>query len=399
MRPFQNVTSAEISNILLQFDQPAQITLTVKTDMEGKVTAGGVDFKKMGLGFLANAVAKTSAGVPSFAAYLGATGEVSAAPVAAIPQTSRDVWQVYVVGKDGGITTHNLQVDNIQSRDLTDEAESYRKQNKLAPENLGYWKKYNDVFKITIENMFAYHESDYDYSDFGHIASENDFLEDYIKHAENDATYKIKHQPTHFLIAGLHNIVCPGYPDYPKYDPLQIKPDNSQIPHASELSNSFDAVKYFSLKQWLFDFFTENMVWEPSAGKEEPQFTVTDKQKPQNVLAGKTDIWRSHQLQFRRYLERTYAEPKPPSDDPKRPLLTVACQSKLTLSTQIVVSFDINSGVSREIAPVYVIPMSLLTADVNPAWTQTLQIQFVLANDQNNDLCEKLLQIKPLGAS
>jgi hypothetical protein len=105
-------------------------------------------------------------------------------------------------------------------------------------------------------------------------------------------------------------------------------------------------------------------------------------------------VLKSHDLHFRSHLERRYGNP--PFEEAQ--LLTVACQSKLTLSTQIVVSFDINTGVSKEIQPLYVLPMSLLTLDANPAWTQTLQLQFVLANTENNDLCQKLLQIKPLGS-
>ncbi len=383
-----NVSSAEISNNLLQFDQPAQITLAVKTDNEGKVTAAGVDFKKIGIGFLGNAVAKTSTGAPSFAAYLQGTGEVSAAPVAAIPQTSRDVWQVYVVAKDGSIAAHNLQVDNVKSRDLKIAGDNYSDEQKrrgVSPESSAYWQHYNELFNRKISGMLAYHKDDFDYSNFGTIASQSDFQSDYDTHIKNDASYHMKHQPTGYLIAGLHNIVCPGYPDYPKYDPLQLKGNNYDVPDAANIANKFEAVKYFSIKQWLFDFFTSNMVWEPDREVKKP-------------VKRRDDIWRSHDLQFRRYLERAYLEPKAQNDVEQNQLLTVACQSKLTLGTQIVVSFDMNSGVAREVSPVYVLPMSLLTVDVNPSWTQNLQIQFVLHNSQNNDLCEKLLQIKPLGS-
>jgi hypothetical protein len=203
----------------------------------------------------------------------------------------------------------------------------------------------------------------------------------------------LKHQPTNVIIKGLHNIVCPGYPNYTSYDKETHPPvDNWNIKNANDPSNYVENIKSFSIGQWLFDFFTENMVWErPTGSKTQNANASNGEQIPD-------DLAMSQQLQLRHNLERSYLSKKVEADF-KPQLVTVACDSKLTLSTQVVFSFDANTGVSQEISPVYVLPISLLTIDINPSWTQTLQIQFALANTQNNDLCMKMLQIKPLGSS
>lgn len=259
-----NVASAEISNTLLQFDQPAQITLTAKTDMEGKVTAGGVNFKQLGVGFLANAISVTktsNSAAPSFQTYLQGTGELSAAPVVAIPQTSRDVWPVYLRAKDNsGISVQNLQIDDDYSENLLTRGKNYSDKSGRD------WAKWNDYFRDQISRMAKYHEEDQSYEDvLKQLANEDDFNKDFTIHQKFDASYQRKHQPTNVLIKGLWNVVCPGYPEYTPYDPRLIgKRDNNNIKDAADPANTQVATKYFSIKQWLFDFFTANMVWEPS---------------------------------------------------------------------------------------------------------------------------------------
>lgn len=80
-------------------------------------------------------------------------------------------------------------------------------------------------------------------------------------------------------------------------------------------------------------------------------------------------------------------------------LATVGCALKLTLKTMIAITFDTSAGINPILSPTYIVPISGFTAEVSPAWTQTLQIDFTLQNQENNNLCVKSWAQKPLGSS
>ena len=112
-----NVTSANISNNLLAFDQPATVTLTVQTDLTGKVTATGINLNKIGLETIANVITLSNK-VPTLQANLSAKGTVVASPVVVFPQTARDVWQIYVKDDNGNAKLIPIIPDDDLSMEL-----------------------------------------------------------------------------------------------------------------------------------------------------------------------------------------------------------------------------------------------------------------------------------------
>lgn len=309
------VTVAEISNNLLQFDQPAQVTLSVQTDLSGKVTATGINLQKYGLDIIANAITLSNK-VPSLQANLQGKDTIFASPVFVIPQTSEDVWGLYVYDKDHKPTLQNFQIP--QFHPITNAPLN----SFPAVEN--YIEKY--LKNVAIEGKRYAKVS---------IAPPTGRL-------NGSTTYS---QPEGPIIKGLGRIraTCP----------------NDSAP---------DFLHKLYIKAWLTDFFARNVALEYFEPGTHPDDV------PKNYYLRRTDVV-----------------------DPGT-LMSVACDSKLSLKTAVAITFDTSAGVNPILSPTYIIPIAGLTLDVSPAWTQTLQIDFFMHNSENGNLCDKLLARKPFGS-
>jgi hypothetical protein len=355
------VSSANISNNLLAFDQPATVTLTLQTDLTGKATATGINLNKLGLQFIANEITLSSK-VPSLQANFSAKGTVSAAPVVVFPQTNRDVWQFYtkgdIVNGKPIAKIANIAFDNSLSAALLSEAKSVNEPN-LSP---SLKKMRQQIFNENFRRLIIKYRTEYlrDYAVDDRDKDAYPSSDALSSNPSADLTpptgtpASALDYPTRPIIRGLHNIECPGFEGAP---------------------NDLTAyMRHLYIKNWLFDFFTRNMGVQVNAmgGAE-----IGAAANPHNY-----------------FLRRVNNESYTPNS-----LSTVGCALKLTLKTAIALTFDTSAGIDPILSPTYIIPISGFTAELSPAWTQTLQIDFTLENSQNNDLCVKSWAQKPLGSS
>jgi hypothetical protein len=78
---------------------------------------------------------------------------------------------------------------------------------------------------------------------------------------------------------------------------------------------------------------------------------------------------------------------------------SVACHDQIKLKTQLVMIFDISAGVNPLFASTYILPISGFTGDVSPQFQSSLEIDFMVKNRENNELCSQLVNRKGLVAS
>jgi hypothetical protein len=358
-----DVTSANIANNLLAFDQPATVTLTVQTDLTGKATATGINLNKLGLQAIANEISLSNK-VPSLQANLSAKGTVIASPVVVFPQTDRDVWQFYTGGESlAKLTT--LAFDNSLSEELMkiEYGVKVNENNLSKEEKIKAQANFNKDFSRDVLGYKSKYYHDYSKNDRGPDVYPSSYAlpENPLKALTPPAGVlpNSLNYPTRPIIMGLHNINCQD---------VEAMPNN--------LSSY---MRHLYIKDWLFEFFTRNMGVQVDASG---NANAEDKLNP-------------HDYFLRRVGSGTYVD----SFGEPRALTTVGCALKLTLKTAIAITFDVSAGINPILSPTYIIPISGFTGEISPAWTQTLQIDFTLQNSQNNNLCVKSWAQKPLGSS
>ena len=341
--PF-SFSSEEISSHLLAYDQPAKITLTAMTDLSGKVTATGVNLKKVGLNTVSDFITLTN-NTPTLQANLQAKGEVTASPISSVPQTYDNIWRVYVQddtdknSKEKGPFERNFQIPPESSGSFLDAQKKIEK--KINDDNLKNGKKVR-------------------------LATPGDVVTSNIPPIH--VTY-----PKTPIIRGLGNIAC-------------------EIPGQR---------RRLFIKEWLDNFFIRNIQVEGERvknAKGEPEYNENGTPQYKYVpgsLRRRTAYPSTAPLGIPTFTNKA-TQDKVTNGEPL--LTSVSCDSQLTLKTQIAIIFDTSAGINPILSNTYIIPISAFAVDVSPAWTETLQIDFSLANSENNDLCEKLLARKPLGS-
>ena len=269
---------------LLDPDQAAQVTVTLVTDLNGKVTFTGIDLSKYGLSFLSDLIAISNK-LPTLQAYFQPKQEVTASVVFAMPQT---YW-------DRGTRT-------LPPPPAT----------KPPPPN-SYLKPNGQVVSY-------------------------------------GGPPKSGPKPTwNVVIAGL-NRVDGKAPPWDRDSAVRTKPCRDE----TEITRQFWPRKFF-VKEWLTNFFTRNV-------------KNGELQSEQRNSAYVGDVY-----------------------------YTAACHKTLTLKTQIALVFDASAG-AQPIVSTYILPISGWTWEINPQLTQTLEIDFAMANQQNQALCNQLLIRNPIGA-
>lgn len=188
-----NVSSANIANNLLAFDQSATVTLTVQTDLTGKVTATGINLNKVGLEAIADVITLSNK-APTLQANLSAKGTVVASPVVVFPQTARDVWQIYVKDDDGNAKLIPIIPDDDLSLKLINKG-------KLISKGGVETKNSFDQYFYTVLRKNS-----------GNLKlNENELFQDMkkAKLADDKTPRDGLHQPAEPIIKGLDNVVCP----------------------------------------------------------------------------------------------------------------------------------------------------------------------------------------------
>jgi hypothetical protein len=259
-------------------DQPAQVTVTLMTDLNGKVTFTGIDLSRFGLTFLSDLVAISNK-LPTLQTYFQPKQEVTASLVFAVPQTYYDRGKP-IPTKPIPPTTFYL---DSNGKEIT--PYGVPKPPKTPP------------------------------------------------------------PPYTVVIAGLNRLGSEALPSGP--DDTAPHSEVKKTTPCDGFTQSWP--KRFFIKEWLTNFFTSNVI-------------------------GKGDG---------AYVGDQY--------------FSVACHKTLTLKTQIALVFDASAG-AQPIVSTYILPISGWTWEVNPQVTETLQIDFAMANQQNQALCDQLLTRNPIGA-
>ena len=358
------------SNIVLDPNKPASVTVNIQTDLSGKAQFVGIDLSKIGLSAIANVITPSQK-VPSLQASFAPKETVSSQIDFALPQSNNDVYTVIENPTNPKADWHlRLTKDSFQFIPAKDGVIPPGKDGKPGPApNPG-----------VIPSGFTF--SDYVFvkkhgsKQIASIGYESIHGGDFYKKAKNPTNgnpitrhdYNPKLMPGQALIKGLNT--DPYYNDFKRVSfndgtIAGIKLADDTIGNCDkDYTGGSSLLNKLYIKEWLEDYFYgpnkngENKGLLDGEGINEP---VID---PVTRLPAK--------------------------------VASAVCLAKLTLKTQLALVFDASAGVNPVFGATYLVPISGVNLDLSPALTNYIQIVFNLQNSENSDLCNQLANSQPI---